>query len=800
MPTVTGLATSFIQFTRASNATVTDSNGFIEWAGHNLLTNSESFDASAWSKTGATVSANSTVAPNATTTADTVTATAGTSNHCVFSANVSAIANVNNTVGVYLKKGTHNYITLIALGSSTSWVAITVDFSGATPVVSQTGAGAAGTYVTSGVDASVNGFYRVWFTGSHTTVPVQVEIALASSATPTYGSYGEESWNAAGTETVIAWGAHLYRSDLGGMVLNPARGDAYYPTTPRNLLGYTEAFDNAGWTRYELLSFGSGSVANATIAPNGLQTADLITENTTATASHFIYQDVVFSGTGTLSVYAKSATGNRFLYLRFLVTANNWATSIFDLATGSVTQQSNGSSWSGAYDATITTAGNGWYRCSLKVTASSVANVTFGLSNSGTPSLGALYGDALYTGDGTSGIYLWGAQLSDSASLDTYSPVYGAAVTSAAYYAPRLDFDPVTLAAKGLLVEEQRTNLFTYSADFSDASWAKGNVTVSANVAGASAVAPDGTNTADKMVSANATAETYVEKTVTSTTVAHAFSVYVKADGATFVQLLWNGAASTDYANFNLSLGTVTAGTYTDATITPVGNSWYRIVIVSTLASTSATALIWLLDSGTAARASSFTGDGVKGILLYGAQLEANASFATSYIPTGAASATRSVDVASVSTQAFPYSSTEGTVVVAWSMIASKTQTGYPAAVQLDAGSGTAYIAIRQDGTGDARRYGIVQTPTTTVAMLNTTAETPTANTVLKAGLAFKQDDFAFTRGSTLATNSSGLVPGSLTTMRLGNNEASIYVNCHIRQITYLPRRISNAELQQRTA
>jgi hypothetical protein len=65
----------------------------------------------------------------------------------------------------------------------------------------------------------------------------------------------------------------------------------------------------------------------------------------------------------------------------------------------------------------------------------------------------------LYTGDGTSGIYIFGAQLSDSASVDPYVYQPVAAPTSTAYYGPRFDYDPVTLAPKGLLIEEQRTNL-----------------------------------------------------------------------------------------------------------------------------------------------------------------------------------------------------------------------------------------------------------------------------------------------------------------------------------------------------
>ncbi|WP_156920677.1 phage head spike fiber domain-containing protein [Fundidesulfovibrio putealis] len=61
---------------------------------------------------------------------------------------------------------------------------------------------------------------------------------------------------------------------------------------------------------------------------------------------------------------------------------------------------------------------------------------------------------------------------------------------------PRYDHDPLTGICKGLLIEEQRTNLLYPSEDFSNAAWTKTRATITANAA----VAPDGTMTADKLV------------------------------------------------------------------------------------------------------------------------------------------------------------------------------------------------------------------------------------------------------------------------------------------------------------
>jgi len=254
-------------------------------------------------------------------------------------------------------------------------------------------------------------------------------------------------------------------------------------------------------------------------------------------------------------------------------------------------------------------------------------------------------------------------------------------IQTAATNVPRIDFDPVTRLCRGLLIEEQRTNLLTYSEDFSNAAWSKVNATVTANAS----VAPDGTTTADKLI-ANTTLDQHrCDQTPSSTAVAQTFSVYVKAAGYGFVGLRLNATG----ALFDLSTGginIISAGITAQSTY--FGNGWYRCSITKATGVANDVCRINISDGS--GIASNFTGNGTDGIFLWGAQLEAGA-FATSYIPTTTGSLVRSADFCSITGAAFTgfYNQTEGTLVFK----------GMKPAVQAN---GTTYISV-DDNTVNER-------------------------------------------------------------------------------------------------
>jgi hypothetical protein len=755
MPTVTGRATDYITFTRASNATVTDSSGFIEWAGHNLITNSESFDASAWTKYLTTVSANSAVAPNGTTTADKIVEDNTNSSHYVQSPDITPIAGATYTATVYCKPAGRDFAMLQFLLGGVNSLAI-VNLTTAT-FGTPTNVTGSGVYSASDIG---NGWVRISVVATAISGSAgQVLIYPASNAT-TYSYAGD------GTSGIYLWGAHLYRSDLGGMVLNPARSDTYYPTTPPNLLGYTEAFDNAAWGKA-----GTTITANSIVAPNGLQTADLISAVAGSSGHSFLGGATsIFTGTVTGSVYAKAGT-HSFVSLFITRATTIYGVVTFNLAAGTKTK--TGSSSLTGVDGTITSAGNGWYRLSV-TGAGSVDTVGIALAGSATPTYGD-YGIDTWTATGTENIYAWGAQLSDSASLDTYSPVYGAAVTSAAYYAPRLDYDPSTLAAKGMLVEEQRSNLQTYSSAFNDSYWGKYDT----NITASAAIAPDGTLSAQLAVptTANAT-HRIIGQNISSSAVAYTFSLYVKAAGYSNIKLAEFNSGNGTW--FNISTGTVgTSNSGFSGTITAVGNGWYRCTVTWT--ATAGNQVYGVYLGNNTPETITFAGDNSSGLYLYGFQVETG-SFATSYIPTGAASATRSGDVASVSTQAFPFSQSAGTFVVAFD--SAKSNAGI-------LGDGNASNGLLYASINDLKTFNGTSGLTS--------ANLWTLNALTKAGIAYDSAGRSLNLNAGAIASDSNLMQ-TITNMEIGSSFQGGKLNGHIRQITYLPRRITSAELIARTA
>lgn len=187
-----------------------------------------------------------------------------------------------------------------------------------------------------------------------------------------------------------------------------------------NLLTYSQQFDNAAWTKV-LTTVTSTSI----VAPDGTSTAEKYAGTNGATTRQSVYQLYNFTaGTQyTLSVFVKQAERRYFSFWfdspNISEGAYYGAGNIIDLQTGTIA--------TGTQAMTITSFGNGWYRCS--VSATPTVSGSFALSFAiGSPnnSSGAPY-DA--TGDGTSGIYIWGTQLEKGRVASPYVATVASTVT-----------------------------------------------------------------------------------------------------------------------------------------------------------------------------------------------------------------------------------------------------------------------------------------------------------------------------------------------------------------------------------
>ena len=319
---------------------------------------------------------------------------------------------------------------------------------------------------------------------------------------------------------------------------------------------------------------------------------------------------------------------------------------------------------------------------------------------------------------------------------------------------PRFDYDPSTLACKGLLIEEARTNILPYSQDFSQVVFWNVNTTMGV----ASGVAdPWGGTTAFTLTANGANSLFGTSRTGTSG-IAYTGSIWIRRRTGSGTIVMRVG----DNISVNIT--------------SQVSSSWSRVPVSNTPTTTTVRFFISLATSG----------DEVD---IWGAQLEAGA-FPTSYIPTTTTSLTRNADVATMTGTNFSdwFNQAEGsfyTKFIRPNNIAARR------AIEIS------------DGTGTNSMRMSAQISSTNVNWQAVIAGVVVAN-IATAGSAVGSDCsivgtyktnqfFAASNGNTTGQDLAGDVALTMNTLAIGN--AGI-LNSHVQKISYWPQALTSNEVR----
>jgi hypothetical protein len=422
----------------------------LQWRPHNLLTYSEQFDNAAWvtgtAGTGSVTksTADADIAPDGTLTADRVIfdLAGGTT-----TGDQALLRQANATTGSL----THS----VYLRSSDGLSSYTMQ------IIKPDG---------SALNITVTGSWQKFEVSGTSSGSINYGVRLRGGQSPANSDYAD----------VLIWGAHLYRSDLGGMVDNPDRGDSYVPTTtsarylPR--IGH-HVYNGSQWVD-EGVFHESEARTNLFVQSNDFSTQSAvrstITDNSSTspdgTVSAARFEDTATSGDHRLDFTTFTVTsGNTYTYSIFAKAAEldwvrMWFSSDFgtqyanfDLSTGSIGVTT------GIISANIEPVSNGFYRCSIVGTATSTG------SNNQRLQLATDDNMVSFTGDGASGVLIYGAQFEAGSTPSSYIPTSGATATRAAETLT-IPYENLTWPEPVVIGDELVTN-GTFDAD---TDWTKG--------------------------------------------------------------------------------------------------------------------------------------------------------------------------------------------------------------------------------------------------------------------------------------------------------------------------------------
>lgn len=532
-----------------------------------------------------------------------------------------------------------------------------------------------------------------------------------------------------------------------------------------NLCLQSQTFDNASWVKSR-----ATVTADAIAAPDGTLTADKLTEDTN-NGTHRVYQTLSKATSAiryVVSCCFKKAERS-FAQIRCFSTGELAGYGVvINLDTGEVSAPYSTGFTGGA--AWAESLGDGWFRLILTfITDTEAAFTTYLL-----PAQSLTASSPAYVGGGSSGVYIWGAQVElaqnpANPQPTDYIPTTSATVTVASQ--PRL------VPGRGQLIEGARTNLCLRSQEFDNASWTKrGTATITADAA----VAPDGTTTAD-LISGLDSGSNDVFQVVTLASAARGEpSLYIKRVSTSGIIRIGNPSDGTK-------------GDWTvDLSLLPDG--WSRI--------TRANAAVAVVTefTGSATNGAGIhirrTVAGTVSFYVWAAQFEAG-THSSSYIPTTTASVTRPADIPLIDISAYSPAITYPLTMYARFERVVDTG-GFENQLTLNDGSSNnraeIYVGSSDLATGAMTAGGVSQGGAAVAGAL-------AVGTVYRVAARFNTNSIQSAKGGALGTeDTTATLPSSPTQLLPGYGGGSSQSFGYLSEFAIIPGAVSDANLQRLAA
>ena len=492
------------------------------------------------------------------------------------------------------------------------------------------------------------------------------------------------------------------RSSTGTRV----NADGYIEDAPWNLLNYSEDLTGANGWRQDL---GLTTQLTTEINPIGVNSCYKTIADTN-TNSHYTFQNTAignlsYFGGFCVSFYAKP---NGYNWIRYYNNNNAFGVDI-NIVTGEIQNKREDSIGT----ILVEDAPNGWKKVSLQFDR--LISYSYAMLK---PMPTAL-GNSTFAGDGVSGMFLWGIQISKGLNFKPYIK------RTDGFDVPRLDYSGGA-SCPTLLLEPQSTNLVTQSETFSNWGTEGGKQVVTQGVL----ISPDGTLNGNKLETYNSTnsnpRKLWIAKTVT-VGASYTFSVYIKQV---------SGQINSGF----LHITTGANDTFDVSQAYTATDQWQRVSVTTNSAVSSQIRFL-------------ITGDANSQIYIWGGQVEQQ-SYPTSYIPTSGTSITRVEDLCVATSMTDLIGQTEGVVNL-------KFQKEYT----------DTYRIFSLFGTSTSNRIGLYTLNDTLrvfsisggVSQFDTTVLSSIGNGTFNIALQYKLDDYkVYVNGNEVYTNTTAAIPASL--------------------------------------